>query len=111
MSTQAQDQLPLGLAQGQAVMEIGFDADCDDAIRHAFATAIGADLLDEDSDEIVEAVLLWWRDDDAPPCPNRGADPAIAHSQRSRRPATGTRAGHLGLTLALRQPHMVAGGG
>jgi len=64
MSTQAQDQLPLGLAQGQAVMEIGFDADCDDAIRHAFATAIGADLLDEDSDEIVEAVLLWWRDDD-----------------------------------------------
>ncbi len=45
-------------------MEIGFDSDCDDTIRDAFATAIGADLLDEDSDEIVEAVLPWWRDDD-----------------------------------------------
>jgi hypothetical protein len=64
MSTQASDRLPLGLSEGQAVMEIGFDSDCDAAIRDAFASAIGAELLDEDSDEIVEAVLLWWRDDD-----------------------------------------------
>ena len=64
MSTQASDRLPLGLTEGQVVMEIGFDSDCDDAIRDAFATAIGGELLDEDSDEIVEAVLLWWRDDD-----------------------------------------------
>ena len=64
MSTQASDRLPLGLTEGQVVMEIGFDSDCDDAIRAAFTTAIGAELLDEDSDEIVEAVLLWWRDDD-----------------------------------------------
>ena len=52
MSTQASDRLPLGLTEGQVVMEIGFDSDCDDAIRAAFTTAI------------VEAVLLWWRDDD-----------------------------------------------
>ena len=45
-------------------MEIGSDSDCDDGVRDAFTTAIGAELLDEDSDEIVEAVLLWWRDDD-----------------------------------------------
>ena len=25
---------------------------------------VGADLLDEDSDEIVDVVLLWWRDED-----------------------------------------------
>jgi len=64
MSTQTFDQLPLGLNQGQVVMEIGLDSDCDDTIREAFMAAIGQELLDEDSDEIVEAVLLWWRDDD-----------------------------------------------
>ena len=64
MSTQAPGQLPLGLSTGQAVLEIGFDSDCDEDIRGAFVAAIGQELLDEDSDEIVEAVLLWWRDDD-----------------------------------------------
>jgi Protein of unknown function (DUF3052) len=64
MSTQAPGQLPLGLREGQAVMEIGFDSDCDDAIRNAVITATGQELLDEDSDEIVEAVLLWWREED-----------------------------------------------
>ena len=64
MSTQTFDRLPLGLTHGQVVMEIGFDSDCDDTIRDAFVAAIGQELLDEDSDEIVEAVLLWWRDDD-----------------------------------------------
>jgi hypothetical protein len=64
MSTQAPGQLPLGLSTGQSVLEIGFDSDCDDTIRQAFIAATGQDLLDEDSDEIVEAVLLWWRDDD-----------------------------------------------
>ena len=64
MSTQTFDQLPLGLTHGQVVMEIGLDSDCDDSIRDAFVAAIGQELLDEDSDEIVEAILLWWRDDD-----------------------------------------------
>ncbi|MCU0279231.1 MAG: DUF3052 domain-containing protein [Candidatus Nanopelagicales bacterium] len=64
MSTQSAEQLPLGLSPGQVVMEIGFDDDCDDTVRGAVETAIGQELLDEDSDEIVEAVLLWWRDDD-----------------------------------------------
>lgn len=64
MSDQGPNHLPLGLESGQAVMEIGFDSDCDEQIRASFVEAIGSDLLDEDSDEIVEAVLLWWRDDD-----------------------------------------------
>ena len=64
MNTQAPGQLPLGLTTGQAVLEIGFDSDCDEEIRGAFVAAVGQELLDEDSDEIVEAVLLWWRDDD-----------------------------------------------
>jgi hypothetical protein len=64
MSSVAPDRMPLGLTSGQSVLEIGWDSDCDDGIRQAFVAAIGQELLDEDSDEIVEAVLLWWRDDD-----------------------------------------------
>lgn len=64
MSTQAPGHLPLGLTEGQVVMEIGFDSDCDDDIREAVMAVTGQDLLDEDTDEIVEAVLLWWRDED-----------------------------------------------
>jgi hypothetical protein len=56
--------LPLGLTEGQVVMEIGFDSDCDDDIRNAVMAVTGQELLDEDTDEIVEAVLLWWRDED-----------------------------------------------
>lgn len=64
MSTQAPGHLPLGLTEGQVVMEIGFDSDCDDDIRNAVMAVTGQELLDEDTDEIVEAVLLWWRDED-----------------------------------------------
>jgi hypothetical protein len=64
MSSVVPERLPLDLRTGQSVLEIGWDSDCDDIIREAFASATGQTLLDEDSDEIVEAVLLWWRDDD-----------------------------------------------
>lgn len=64
MNVQGVDNLPLGLDAGQVVMEIGLDADCDEQVRDAFVAAIGQPMLDEDSDEIVEAVLLWWREED-----------------------------------------------
>jgi hypothetical protein len=46
------------------VQEIGWDSDVDDDVRAAIEEVTGADLLDEDSDEIVDVVLLWWRDQD-----------------------------------------------
>ncbi len=55
---------PLGVAAGDAVQEIGWDIDCDDQIRVAVTQATGAELFDEDSDEVVDVVLLWWREDD-----------------------------------------------
>jgi hypothetical protein len=53
----------LGLEGVEAVMEIGFDTDVDAALRTAVIEAVG-ELLDEDSDEIVGAVLLWCRQED-----------------------------------------------
>lgn len=54
----------LGLQPGQVVQELGYDDDCDDALRTAVAGLTGTALVDEDYEDVVDAVLLWWRDDD-----------------------------------------------
>ncbi|GFG75471.1 DUF3052 domain-containing protein [Mycobacterium botniense] len=55
----------LGIQRGQVVQEWGWDEDTDDNIRAAVEEACGSELLDEGStDEVVDVVLLWWRDGD-----------------------------------------------
>ena len=54
----------LGISSGQVVQELGWDEDTDDDIRADVEDASGGELLDEDSDEVIDVVLLWWRDDD-----------------------------------------------
>jgi hypothetical protein len=65
---QAQDQRDLaerlGIKPGQVVQEIGYDDDCDEKLRDSVANVQGVELVDEDYDDVVEVVLLWWRDDD-----------------------------------------------
>ncbi len=54
----------LGIQSDMVVQELGWDVDVDDDVRAAIEEVLGAELLDEDSDEIVDVVLLWWRDED-----------------------------------------------
>ena len=54
----------LGLRAGQVVQELGFDDDCDDTLRSAVAELTGTALVDEDYEDVVDVVMLWWRDDD-----------------------------------------------
>lgn len=54
----------LGFRAGQVVQELGYDDDCDDALRLAVAAVTGTALVEDDYDDVVDAVLLWWRDDD-----------------------------------------------
>jgi hypothetical protein len=54
----------MGVTAGTLVMEIGYDDDADETLRTSLAAASGEELLDEDSDEVVDVVLLWHRDDD-----------------------------------------------
>jgi hypothetical protein len=54
----------LSLQSGHVVQEIGWDEDCDEDLRVAIEKATGTPLVDEDYDDVVDAVLLWWRDDD-----------------------------------------------
>jgi hypothetical protein len=54
----------LGFTPGQVVQELGYDEDCDDDLRAAIEELTGNDLVDDDYDDVVDVVLLWWRDDD-----------------------------------------------
>ena len=54
----------LGLSPGQVVQELGYDDDADESLRAAVAAHTGNALVDEDHEEVVDVVLLWWRDDD-----------------------------------------------
>jgi Protein of unknown function (DUF3052) len=54
----------LGFKPGQLVQELGYDEDVDHALRDAIEVVTGSELVDEDSDEVVDAVVLWWREDD-----------------------------------------------
>ncbi len=52
-----------GVEPGMVVMEMGYDEDVDQDLRDALIDRCG-DLVDEETDEVVDVVLLWWREDD-----------------------------------------------
>jgi hypothetical protein len=54
----------LGVEPGMIVQEVGWDSDVDDDVRAAVEERCGEDLLDEDAQEVVDLVLLWWREGD-----------------------------------------------
>lgn len=54
----------LGINQGMIVQELGWDEDVDDQLREAIEEHSGSELVDEDADDVVDVVLLWWREDD-----------------------------------------------
>ena len=54
----------MGFQEGDLVLEIGRDDDCDQSIRDAITEITKTALIDEETTEVVDAVLLWWRDGD-----------------------------------------------
>ncbi|ACY97223.1 MULTISPECIES: DUF3052 domain-containing protein [Thermomonospora] len=54
----------LGFKPGQVVQEIGYDDDCDEELRASIEAVIGSELVDEDYEDAVDVVVLWWREDD-----------------------------------------------
>jgi hypothetical protein len=46
------------------VMEIGYDDDADEQLRDDIVEATGEEIVDEDTDEVVDLALLWYRDGD-----------------------------------------------
>ena len=71
MSTSADQTAPRGLAErlgiqeGQVVQVLGDTDDIDDDLLDDVATRTGTELIEgDDTDEVVDVVLLWWRDGD-----------------------------------------------
>lgn len=54
----------LGFTSGQTVQEFGFDDDVEENLRREVVTQTGTALVDEDFEDVVDAALVWWRDDD-----------------------------------------------
>jgi hypothetical protein len=54
----------MGFTPGMVVQEIGWDEDCVAELRDGIEEVTGEEVVDEDSDEVVDVVVLWYRDDD-----------------------------------------------
>jgi len=54
----------LGLKPGMIVMESGYDDDADEDLRDLVVEITGEEIVEEDSDEVVDVVLLWYREGD-----------------------------------------------
>lgn len=54
----------LGFTSGQVVQEFGYDDDVDEELRSAVEGVTGTELVDEDYDDVVDGVVIWFRDED-----------------------------------------------
>ena len=54
----------LGVKPGMVVQELGWDEDADEELRDAIVEVCGSEMVDEDTDEVADVVILWWREDD-----------------------------------------------
>lgn len=54
----------LGIKPGLVVQEIGFSTDSDADLSKVVAKDAQSELVDQDFSDVVDVVLLWWREDD-----------------------------------------------
>ncbi|EPH42448.1 DUF3052 domain-containing protein [Streptomyces aurantiacus] len=54
----------LGFQPDMVVQEIGYDDDVDQELREAIEQTTGTELVDEDYDDVADAVVLWFREED-----------------------------------------------
>ncbi|CAB4536619.1 MAG: DUF3052 family protein [Actinobacteria bacterium] len=54
----------MGFTADELVLELGYGTDCDENLRSSIREITGTDFLDQDSREVVDAVLIWWREGD-----------------------------------------------
>lgn len=54
----------MGFAAGELILEVGYGPDCDDVLRSEISKITGTQLIDGETTEVVDAVILWWREGD-----------------------------------------------
>ena len=53
----------LGFEPGFLILECGYGNDCDESLRQEIIGLTGNQFINGHAQEVVDAVLLWWRDD------------------------------------------------
>jgi len=54
----------LGFVPDTVIQELGWDEDVDEALRAEIEKHTGSELVDGESGDVVDGVILWWREDD-----------------------------------------------
>ena len=54
----------LGFESGFLVLEVGHGSDCDENLRQEIISLTGTQFLTGQVHEVVDAVIIWWRDGD-----------------------------------------------
>lgn len=54
----------MGFKKGMVVQELGWDTDTDDELRVAIEDEVDADMVDGDYGNVVDGIVLWWREED-----------------------------------------------
>jgi hypothetical protein len=58
------DAAKLGFEPDTVIQELGWDEDTDEDLRVAIEDSTGNALVDGDYGDVVDGVVLWWRDGD-----------------------------------------------
>ena len=53
-----------GFSTGMMGQELAWDEDFDDDLRASIEKVLETELVDDQYGDVVDAVILWWRDDD-----------------------------------------------
>ena len=54
----------MGFQKGQLVLEVGHDSDCDENLRQQIANLTGTKIIENETNEVVDAVMIWFREED-----------------------------------------------
>jgi len=54
----------MGFKEGDLILEVGRTSDCDENLRQQICAITKSQFLDSDSQEVVDGVIIWWREDD-----------------------------------------------
>ena len=54
----------MGFEKGQIILEVGQGSDCDEDFRKKLIEITGEPLIENETSEVVDAVLIWFREDD-----------------------------------------------
>ena len=54
----------MGFSANQLILEVGLKDDCDQDLRAAIKSKVGSDFISNNASDVVDAVVIWWRDDD-----------------------------------------------